>query len=86
MLVTFIQEPFLERFRTFSCREKGGVEQYRTGNFTDGSLKSCPSLRSLLLSFRLPVIEKLFQPRIGERMFKQGLEDAIGHRADMSAS
>ncbi len=85
MLVKFIQDLFFGRFRTFSCRGKGDFEQYRTGNFPDESLKSCPSLLSLLVTFRLPVVEKLFQARIGERMFKQGLEDAIRHCADVSA-
>jgi hypothetical protein len=28
---------FLERFKTVSCRGKGGFEQYRTGNLTDES-------------------------------------------------
>jgi len=69
----------------FSCRVKGGCDQYRTGNFSNEPLKSCPSLLSLLLTFRLPVVKKLFQARIGERMFKQRLEDAIGHGADVSA-
>lgn len=41
---------------------------------------------ALLLSLRLPVVEKLFQAHIGQRMFKQRLEYAVRHRADVTAS
>lgn len=46
--------------------------------------KSC-SPPSLLLPFRFPVFEKFFQSCISQRVFKQRLEYAVRHRADMTA-
>ena len=54
-----------------------GVNIRRTGAY--------PRRRQLLLSFRLPVVQELLQPSIGQWVFEERLKHAIGHRADVTA-
>lgn len=55
------------------------------GNFSDEAPKSSRSHARLLLSLCLPVLEELLQTGIGQWMFEQCLEDAVRHRADVTA-